>query len=272
MIKPVRSMAMLMMALTTSVAAKAACLDVREDKLLSLEGTLNFQIFGGPPYNGGVTRGDTPEPTYILKLDKPICATGDDFADEKQQVDRVQIYPSDSSTGSHLWKTLRGSIGRRIRVEGKSAFAAHTGHHHAPLLLPITRITPDDNDGSNAGRREVDETAASDPTEAYGTAMTTVQAFYLALAAGSGDQAARFVVPEKRASGSLSADAMTRFYRNLEQPLWLIDVSRLGADEYKARYRFVARGQGRCDGAAVVRTVARNGENLISSIKALNGC
>ena len=102
--------------------------------------------------------------------------------------------------------------------------------------------------------------------------MTTVQAFDLALAAGSGDEAARFVVPEKRATGALSADAMTRFYRDLEQPLWLIDVSRLGADEYKARYRFVARGQRRCDGAAVVRTVARNGENLISSIKALNGC
>jgi hypothetical protein len=102
--------------------------------------------------------------------------------------------------------------------------------------------------------------------------MTTVQAFYLALAAGSGGEAARFVVPEKRATGPFSADAMTRFYRDLEQPLRLIDVSRLGAAEYKVRYRFVARGQRRCDGAAVVRTVARNGENLISSIEALNGC
>jgi hypothetical protein len=39
---------------------------------------------------------------------------------------------------------------------------------------------------------------AFDPTEAYGTAMTTVQAFYLALAAGNGDEAARFVIPQKR--------------------------------------------------------------------------
>src|SRR5882672_5535941 len=99
MIKPARSIAMLLMALTTSVAAKAACLDLSVDKLVALEGTLNFQIFGGAPYIGGVSRGDTPEPTYILKLDKPICATGDEFADEKQQVDRVQIFPSYPSTG-----------------------------------------------------------------------------------------------------------------------------------------------------------------------------
>jgi hypothetical protein len=253
--KAAGSIATLMVALLAGVAAEAACLDVREDKLLVMEGTLNFQIFGGPPYNGGVSRGDTPEPTFIMRLDEPICAIGDDFIDPKQRVDQVQIFPSDPAVDAGLWKALRGLIGRRIRVEGRSAFGAHTGHHHAPLLLPITRVT-----------------AAPDPTEAYGTAMTTVQAFYLALAAGSGEEAARFVVPEKRAAGPLSADAMTRFYRDLEQPLSLLDVSRVGPDEYRVRYRFVARGQRRCDGAAVVRTVARNGENLISSIKALSGC
>lgn len=146
-------------------------------------------------------------------------------------------------------------VGRRVRVEGKSAFGAHTGHHHAPLLLPITQIT-----------------SASDPTEAYGTAMTTVQAFYLALAAGSGDEAVRFVIPQKRAVGPLSASAITSFYRNLTEPLTLIDVVPISSNEFRVRYYFVAREHRRCDGVAIVRTTKIRGENLIASIKAINGC
>jgi hypothetical protein len=246
----------ILVAMLFVASAKAACLDVGGSKVVVLDGTLNFQIFGGPPYNGGVSKGDTPEPTYILKLDEPICVTGDEFLEANQQVDRVQIFPDDPSRiDAGLNGTLRASIGQRIRVEGKSAFGAHTGHHHAPLLLPITRVA-----------------AVSDPTLAYGTAITTVQAFYLALSAGSGEQAARFVVPEKRAAGPLSAAAMTRFYRDLNEPLSLLDVRAVGPDEYRVRYGFVGRDRRRCDGAAVVRTVTRGGENLISSIRALNGC
>jgi hypothetical protein len=51
---------------------------------------------------------------------------------------------------------------------------------HAPILLPIIRIA-----------------IAFDPTKAYGTAMTTVQAFYMALGAADGEEAIKFVVPEK---------------------------------------------------------------------------
>src|SRR6202040_3630539 len=109
---------------------------------------------------------------------------------------------------------LRKLVGSRVRVEGKSAFGPHTGHHHAPLLLPINSVD-----------RE------ADPTEAYGTAMTTVQAFYLALAAGRGEEAVRFVVPEKRRSGPFSAKAITTFYGNLDEPLTLQDVAAAGQNE-----------------------------------------
>ena len=102
--------------------------------------------------------------------------------------------------------------------------------------------------------------------------MTTVQAFYLALAAGNGDEAAGFVVQQKRAIGPLSASALTGFYSNLVEPLSLIDVVRIRPDEYRVRYTFIARGPRRCDGAAIVRTTQVAGANLIASIKALNGC
>lgn len=61
----------LALAVSSSIA-HAACVDVNQTGNLTFEGTLTFHIFGGPPYMGGVRLGDTPEPTYILKLDDAI--------------------------------------------------------------------------------------------------------------------------------------------------------------------------------------------------------
>jgi Domain of unknown function (DUF4431) len=127
--------------------------------------------------SGGVEKGDTPEPTYILKLDEPICISDPDFGDPNLKFDEVQVFPGfQRKDEQEIRASLRRMIGKRVTVSGTDAFAANTGHHHAPLLLPLTFI------GSDA-----------DPTDAYGTAMTTVQAFYLALSAGSGEEAARRV-------------------------------------------------------------------------------
>jgi hypothetical protein len=106
---------------------------------------------------------------------------GDEFVDPRKAIDQIQIYPEFSAPENpELSNDLRRLVGKRVRVEGRSPFGAHTGHHHAPLLLPITHIEN-----------------TYDPTESYGTTMTTVQAFYLALAAGNGEEAASFVVPSE---------------------------------------------------------------------------
>jgi hypothetical protein len=122
-------------------------------------------------------------------------------------------------------------------------------------MLPITRIA-----------------IASDPEESYGTAMTTVQAFYAALGAGNGEEAAKFVIPRKRSSGPLSATAISKFYGNLAEPLTLVDVVAVRSGEYRARYQYVASGSRRCDGESIVRTTRAGGVNLIESIKAVSGC
>lgn len=242
--------------MSSASEARSECLNVTSSNPVTLQGTLTFQIFGGPPYNGGVTKGDTPEPTYILRLDQALCAQGDDFVEPNTKIDRVQVFPEyDARGASALFSKLRALVGARVRVEGKSPFGAHTGHHHAPLLLPISAI--DRN---------------SDPTEAYDTAMTTVQGFYLALAAGSGEQAVRFIVPEKRTKGPFSAVAITKFYSALDEPLTLLDVTPMASDQYRVRYTFAARGPKRCNGEALVRTVRIRDENLISAIQSLNGC
>jgi hypothetical protein len=121
--------------------AAAACLDVRQGTGFVFEGVLAYRIFPGPPNYEDVRQGDRPEPAYILRLDQPVCATGDEFLDGNKKIDRVQIYPGkESSTSQNLPKEMRRMVGRRVSVEGKSPFGAHTAHHHAPLLLPIGRI------------------------------------------------------------------------------------------------------------------------------------
>jgi hypothetical protein len=236
--------------------ANTACLDVKQTNVLSFEGTLNYRIFAGPPNYEDVRKGDTPEPTYILTLDEPICASGDEFVDPRDKFSQVQIFPEFSDKAAPaLSRDLRRWVGKRVVVEGTSPFGAHTGHHHAPLMLPITRIS-----------------IGSAPTQSYGTAMTTVQAFYAALSAGNGEEAAKFVIPKKRSSGPLSATAISKFYGNLPEPLTLVDVVATRSGEYRARYRYVASGPRRCDGESIVRTTQVSGSNLIESIKAVSGC
>jgi hypothetical protein len=101
--------------------------------------------------------------------------------------------------------------------------------------------------------------------------MTTVQAFYMALGAANGDEASKFVVPDKRSSGAFSANAITNFYSRLIVPLTLIDVLAINSNEYRVHYSYVS-GSGRCNGESVVRTTKINGMNLIESIRAISDC
>jgi hypothetical protein len=99
-------------------------------------------MFAGPPNYEDVRKGDRPEPSYILKLQKPICIVGGEFIEPDKLIDRVQIFPGyESKDNKTLFRELRRSVGKVVVVQGSSPFGAHTGHHHAPLLLPITKIT-----------------------------------------------------------------------------------------------------------------------------------
>ena len=239
-----------------AAALSGPCIDLKQTASFSFEGTLSYSIFAGLPNYEDVRKGDSPEPTYTLKLDTPICATGDELLKPEQRFDKIQVYPAKSgAAGRFLSRDLRRFVGKRVVVEGKSPFGAHTGHHHAPLLLPITEIS-----------------FPHDPTKAYGTAMTTVQAFYMALGVGNGDEASKFVVPEKRSSGTFSPSAITNFYSRLIFPLILIDVIAVTSNEYRVRYTYVAPATGRCNGESIVRTTKINGLNLINSIKSIGDC
>ena len=237
------------LSLVASLPARAACYELQRGEPRELTGSLGFRIFPGPPEYTDVQKGDTPEPAYVLTLDEPICLAGDDFADPDLMFREVQLVSTEASA-----KKLAAAKGTIVTVLLGDRLAAHTGHHHRPLVAWVEDVFP-----------------VKDITEEYGTGASTVRAFYYALGAGDGAAAAAFVVAEKRAKGPFSAGALTRFYGSLAEPLELLDVSALGADRYRVRYRFTS-GAGRCDGLAEVTTTRRDGRFYIQRIKALNGC
>ena len=125
---------------STQPSTVASCIELKQARSFRFEGVLTRRIFPGPPNYENVRKGDRPEPAYILRLQKPVCLAGDDFINPNRQVDRVQIFPDDLGEAKPLWEALRKLIGKSVVVEGTKPFGAHTGHHHAPLLLPITKI------------------------------------------------------------------------------------------------------------------------------------
>jgi len=229
--------------------AQGACFDVSKGEPSSLSGHLTHRIFAGPPNFEDVQKGDTPEPGYVLKLDRPICITGDEFADPSNKFDEVQLIPGDTSA-----KEMSRLRDADVYVDVFDPMPAMTGHHHRPLLVWVKAISP-----------------ARDMTRSYGTAATTIEAFYAALQAGDGKLAAGFVIPEKTRKGSFSPGELTAFYGSLAEPITLIDVQRIHDSRFRVRYHFRS-GAKSCVGAATINMVKRNGRDFIQAIRAENGC
>ncbi|MCH4560970.1 DUF4431 domain-containing protein [Mesorhizobium jarvisii] len=225
------------------------CFDISKGQPEHLFGQLTYRIFPGSPNFEDVTSGDEPEPAYILRLDSPICLTGDEFVSEENQFSTVQISGTPATQA-----LLRSLVGKEVGVRLSDQAGAITAHHHAPLLATAVEVYLSQN-----------------TTEEYGTAATTVRAFYYALEQGDGVQAAKYVIPEKRSHGPLSAAAITAFYGHLKQPLQLTSIEPQDADKFLARYGFASKS-GICVGRSIVHTVRRGSKNLISSIRALDGC
>src|ERR1700747_3213015 len=118
-----------------NASANASCIDLKQKDTLSFEGTLNYRIFPGPPSYEDVRKGDTPEPTYILKLEEPICATGGEFVDQNVKFDRIQRFPESGKAGQALWRDLRGLIGQRVVVAGTGAFGRLFALHRRMLWV-----------------------------------------------------------------------------------------------------------------------------------------
>jgi hypothetical protein len=230
----------------------AECTDVSTDGPITLSGKLAQREFPGSDVDDFARQPSTKEAAYILQLAMPKCFFGDEHLGGEAKVVEVQLIVS-PDINPELYALLRDRIGRPVSVTGHQAFGAHTSHHHAPLVLIADEISDSLDVAAHSARQ-------------------AVEGFYLALAAGDGAAAAQYIIPAKRRTGPLSAAALSSFYGDLRRPLQLLEVAELDADRYRASYRFETWNGARCEGTSVVTTVDVDGANLISRIRAENGC
>lgn len=111
--------------------ADAGCLEYAPAQV-TLSGTLKRLTFPGRPNYESTSRGDEPETHFYLALHKPLCTVGDpESADSypQQNVSLVQLVLDDSG-----YAKLKPRLGQKMALSG-TLFAAHTAHHHAPVLL-----------------------------------------------------------------------------------------------------------------------------------------
>ena len=112
----------------------------------------------------------------------------------------------------------------------------------------------------------------TDDGEGSAGAVGTVSAFYAALGRGDGASAARLVIPSKRASGPLSAGALTRYYSSFRRPLRLRDATAIDGDTVRVSYDYVLPDGRTCQGRASVEVVGSGEETLVRSIRTQGPC
>jgi hypothetical protein len=136
-LRSVTAAALLLAGSTAAVSAAEACLSYTNR--IGLTGRLVQRTYPGPPNYESVARGDRPEKVWLLVLAEPVCMAQD-------KTDRDGMSPAIARIAevqlSATQRDLGGTKpGRTLHVTGK-AFAAHTGHHHTPIVLDDVRVEP----------------------------------------------------------------------------------------------------------------------------------
>ena len=137
---------MVLLAFLTSLAAETPAMAADAQKTCinltkagaqaTVSGVLTVQLFAGPPNYESIARGDAEERAFIIELPRRLCADDGEFIRPTILFDRVHVSASDEA----ILGVLKSAVGRTVTVRGQ-AFGAHTGHHHAPLVLMAEQAT-----------------------------------------------------------------------------------------------------------------------------------
>jgi hypothetical protein len=124
-----------LMALSPQVgSAQTQCL-AYEPGVTTLVGSLALETHPGAPNFESIADGDAAESIWVVALDDEICVdAADDINVAESGERRVQLV-----LRGEQFTRYRDLLGRRIVVVGR-LFHAHTGHHHALLLLTTDEI------------------------------------------------------------------------------------------------------------------------------------
>jgi len=124
------------LALLLSNQARALCL-AYDPAFQELSGKLVKQSFPGLPNYESIKNGDAAETGFYLLLAKPICTTGDPkdgTAYPQKNIMSIQLVLDQKG-----YSLLRKYLGKSVTIRG-TLFAAHTGHHHAKVLMERTSL------------------------------------------------------------------------------------------------------------------------------------
>jgi hypothetical protein len=77
------------------------------------------------------------ERPFILTLASPVCLMANDPDDNVQNARTIHIFSSQDK----IQRQIARFAGKTVVVRGQP-FAAHTAHHHAPIVMDITEIGP----------------------------------------------------------------------------------------------------------------------------------
>ena len=78
--------------------------------------------------------GRTQRP-YILALPTAACLDAQDPDNRVKSTRTIHVYPADNRVA----RELRRLVGKTVQVRGRP-FAAHTAHHHAPIVMEVAEI------------------------------------------------------------------------------------------------------------------------------------
>jgi hypothetical protein len=107
-----------------------------EPTITTLTGTLVTRTYPGPPNYDSLERGDLPQRTFLLVLDRTVCVHADSTNQQASEIRVVQLVTLDS----YFVPILEHLLNRSVRVIG-TLFPAHTAHHHTPVLITVHTVS-----------------------------------------------------------------------------------------------------------------------------------
>jgi hypothetical protein len=124
-----------LLGLGLGVADSAArCLSY-EPAEVALVGILTSRTLPGPPNYHSIAHGDNPENVLFLRLNEPICVSGDPSSrlnrKTHSRVTEVQLIIRDVDP--------RRFLNKQVRVSG-SLFNAHMPYHRTPVVLSVVKL------------------------------------------------------------------------------------------------------------------------------------
>jgi hypothetical protein len=116
-----------------------------EPEIVTVSGKLTKETHPGSPNYEDISKGDAEETGFYLNLSKPICTVGTNSGGEESlssyaqdNVTKVQLVLDDAG-----YELLQKYLDKEVILQG-ALFSAHTGHHHASVLINNVKLADND--------------------------------------------------------------------------------------------------------------------------------